>query len=33
MAGLGRGWPSGRSRALEDKPRALGRSGAQGELT
>jgi len=33
MAGLSRGWPSGRSRALEDKPRALGHSGAQGKLT
>ena len=33
MAGDGRSHPSGHSRALEDKPRALEHSGAQGELT
>jgi len=33
MVGLGRGWPSGRSRALEKEPIALRRSEARGELT
>ena len=33
IAGLGQGWPSGRSRALEKEPIAPGRSEAQGELT
>ena len=33
MAGDGQRWPIGRLRALEDEPKALGHSGARGELT
>ena len=32
MAGLGRGWPNGRSRALEKQLMAPGRREARGEL-